>query len=160
MKMIIPVSSIFCCAGERQFSLGEEGDAKRLRGPVAQVDRTTGLHCLPNGCGGERGQHCSESQQQLGESATRLLFFQFLEFPKTRLQNLRAPGEPFARLGFAFLASHEFDQFSGQLSAAGSEGIQLRDLSGQRACNAPVNPLAVDQRRFPDDAVETRRFRR
>jgi hypothetical protein len=71
--MVTPISSIFCCAGERDLSLGEQGDSQHLGRPGPDVGGATDLHRPTPGGGRDFGRDCAEAEQQLGEAAARLV---------------------------------------------------------------------------------------
>ena len=93
MKTTPAVSSAFCCAAKGRFTLGGQRHAQGLGHPVPHVGCAAGLHRFSHRCGGGVDQHGAKAQQQLGEPASRLLFFQLLELPETRLQDFAAAGE-------------------------------------------------------------------
>ena len=84
MKMMMLRSSVFRCGCKSHFPLGEQGDAQGLCRPGHHVGGVAGLHRGPHGCRRDMGRQCTKAQQQLGESAVRLLFFQLLVLSEAR----------------------------------------------------------------------------
>src|SRR5665213_3884500 len=84
-------SSRFCCAGgEGQLTFRKQGRAQMLLTPGVDVLGSTMLHRLREHLGCGFRQPSAEAQQQAGEAAACLLFFQLLQMPKQRLQHFRA----------------------------------------------------------------------
>src|ERR1700730_5933241 len=106
MKTMGRASSSFCCDGKRQLAFTKNGHAQMLLAPLVDVFGTTVLHRIPDNLGRGFGEKGAEAQQQAGQTAAGLLFFQLLETTKSRFQHLRTCRKAFTQPSLSALYHH------------------------------------------------------